>query len=80
MNQLKNQDFTADYDIIKAMTEVLIERDLSLEEFAAMTNLSRRTVTNLYMGKHNPRLTTLCKLAEGMGMDMKIRFVPKNGE
>ncbi len=48
--------------------------DLSLlqEDLAEMTGLTTKTIYLIENGKANPSLTTLCKLFEVLGLEMKI--------
>ena len=59
------------------LSDELIKNNLSLDDLSKKVGLSRRTTTNLFMGKDNPRIKTICRLAESLKMEPRISFVPK---
>ena len=74
--QLKDPDFKKEWDdiqpemdVIRAMIDARIEQNLTQKELAAH-------ISKLENGTRNPSLKLLKKLASGLGMQLKIEFVP----
>ena len=66
----------AEYQIKKAMVEARIRRDLTQKQLSELTGIAQADISRLENGSANPSLATLRKLAKGMGMRLKIEFVP----
>ena len=71
------EDLQPEYDIIHAMINA---RNLTQAELAEKIGISLSDIKKLENGTRNPSLNLLKKLAEGMGMNLKIQFVPKSDE
>ena len=81
--QLKNPEFKKEWDdiqpemdVIRAMIDARIEQNLTQKELAARTGIDQADISKLENGTKNPSLKLLKKLAAGMGMQLKIEFVP----
>ena len=82
--QLKNPEFRAEYDkiqpeldVIRALVEARISQNLTQKELAARTGIDQADISKLENGSRNPSLNLLKRLADGMGMVLRIEFVPK---
>ncbi|KWZ79321.1 MULTISPECIES: helix-turn-helix domain-containing protein [Anaerococcus] len=82
--QLKDEEFKEEYkkispelDIIKAMLDARKLQNLTQEELAKKTGIDQADISKLENGTRNPTINLLKRLAEGLGMDLKIEFVPK---
>lgn len=82
--QLKDEEFKEEYkkispelDIIKAMLDARKLQNLTQEELAKKTGINQADISKLENGTRNPTINLLKRLAEGLGMDLKIEFVPK---
>lgn len=64
-------------DIIRAMTDARISQNLTQKELAERTGINQADISKLENGTRNPSLKLLKRLADGMGMDLKIVFTPK---
>ena len=80
--QLKNPEFKKEWDalepeyqIIKAMLDTRKEKDMTQKQLAALTGIPQADISRLENGNANPSLKTLQRLAEGMGMHLKLEFV-----
>lgn len=62
--------------IIRAMIEGREERDLTQKQLAEVTGINQADISRLENGTGNPSLRTLKRLAEGLGMQLKLEFVP----
>lgn len=69
-----------EYDIIKAMINTRTIQNLTQTELAEKTGISLADIKKLENGTRNPALNLLKKLAEGIGMTLKIEFIPKSNE
>ena len=52
-------------------------QNLTQEELAEKTGIDQADISKLENGTRNPTINLLKRLAEGLGMDLKIEFVPK---
>ena len=66
-----------EYDIIKAMISTRTTQGLTQAELAEKTGIRLTDIKKLENGTRNPSINLLKRLAEGMGMNLKIEFVPK---
>ena len=53
------------------------ERGLTQKELAERTGINQADISKLENGTRNPSLKLLKRLADGMGMDLKLVFTPK---
>ena len=81
--QLKDEQFKKEWDdiqpemdVIRAMIDARIEQNLTQKELAARTGINQADISKLENGTRNPSLKLLKRLAHGMGMQLKIEFVP----
>ena len=81
--QLQNEDFKKEYDaldaefsIIQAMLDARTAAGLTQKDLAARTGIAQADISKLENGNANPSLRTLQRLAAGMGMKLKVEFVP----
>ena len=82
--QLKDEAFRKEWeenqpemDIIRAMADARISQNLTQKELAERTGIHQADIRKLENGTRNPSLKLLKRLADGMGMDLKIVFTPK---
>ena len=62
--------------VANAMMDTQIKYDLTPEQLAERTGLSQKEINDLAFADANPTLSTLKQLASGMGMKLKLEFVP----
>jgi transcriptional regulator with XRE-family HTH domain len=81
---LKDEEFKQEYeaiqpemDIIRALIDVRTKQNLTQKELAERTGVNQADISKLENGTRNPSLKMLKKLADGLGMNLKIEFVPK---
>ncbi len=84
--QLKDENFKKEYDrlepeiaIIQAMIDARRESGMTQKELSKRTGIAQGDISKLENGNANPSLRTLQRLAEGMGMQLKVEFVPVRG-
>uniref|UniRef100_I5AQG9 Putative transcriptional regulator with C-terminal CBS domains n=1 Tax=Eubacterium cellulosolvens (strain ATCC 43171 / JCM 9499 / 6) TaxID=633697 RepID=I5AQG9_EUBC6 len=82
--QLKNDEFRREYeaiqpemDVIRAIVDARTSQNLTQKELAERTGINQADISKLENGTRNPSVNLLKRLAEGMGMTLKIEFVPK---
>lgn len=83
--QMQNPEFKAEYekiqpeiDVIRAIVDARISQNLTQRELSERTGINQADISKLENGTRNPSLNLLKRLAEGMGMVLKIEFVPKS--
>ena len=64
-------------DIIRAMADARIAQNLTQKELAERTGINQADISKLENGTRNPSLKLLKRLADGMDMDLKLVFTPK---
>ncbi len=81
--QLRDEDFKKEWDaiepefaIIQAMIDARKSVGMTQKELAERTGIAQGDISKLETGSANPSLKTLQRLAEGMGMRLKLEFVP----
>ncbi len=57
--------------------EARTAKGLTQEQLAQVTGINQANISRLENGTANPSLRTLKRLAEGMGMELKLEFVPR---
>lgn len=81
--KMKDPVFKAEYDalepefsIIQAMIDARKASGLTQKQLAEKTGIAQADISKLENGSANPSLRTLRRLAAGMGMQIKLEFVP----
>ena len=81
--QLRDPEFKAEWDaleperqIVRAMLMGRERADLTQQQLAEATGIAQADISRLENGTANPSLRTLKRLASGMGMRLKVDFVP----
>ena len=80
--QLKDSEFRAEWEaleperqIIRAIIEGREEKHMTQKQLAEATGIAQADISRLESGTANPSLSTLKRLAAGMGMALKVEFV-----
>ena len=81
--RLKDENFKKEYEqiqpemeIIKTLVAARKEQNMTQSDLAKVTGINQADISKLENGNRNPSLNMLKKLAEGLGMQLKIEFVP----
>lgn len=81
--QLRDPEFKAEWDaleperqIVRAMLEGRERAALTQQELAELTGITQADISRLENGTANPSLRTLKRLASGMGMQLRLEFIP----
>ena len=81
--QLQDPEFRREYEalqperaVIQAMIDARKTSGLTQKELAERTGIAQGDISKLENGNANPSIRTLQRLASGMGMTLKVEFVP----
>jgi len=81
--RLKDEKFKKEYELIQPEMEIIKtlvaarkEQNMTQSDLAKVTGINQADISKLENGNRNPSLNMLKKLAEGLGMQLKIEFVP----
>ena len=82
--QMENPEFVKEYEsiqpemeVIRAIIEARTSQNITQKELAERTGINQADISKLENGTRNPSVNLLKRLADGMGMVLKIEFVPK---
>jgi DNA-binding XRE family transcriptional regulator len=81
--QLQDPEFKREYDsldaeyqVINAMIHARKASKITQKQLSEKTGIAQSDISKIENGNANPSLKTLERIASGMGMKMKIEFVP----
>lgn len=81
--QMKDPEFKAEWDrlepefaIVEAIYEARMKKQLSQKQLSELTGIAQADISRMENGNANPSIKTLQRLAEGLGMKLKLEFVP----
>ncbi len=82
--RLTDPAFRAEWDaleperqIMKAIIDGREEKALTQKQLAEVTGITQADISRLENGTGNPSIRTLKRLAAGLGMTLKVEFVPQ---
>ena len=82
--QMKDSNFKKEYenlqpefDVIRALIDARKSVNITQQELAKKTGISQADISKIENGTRNPSLNMLKRLADGMGMRLRLAFVPK---
>lgn len=82
--QMQDAEFVKEYeaiqpelDVIRAIVDARTSQNMTQKELAERTGINQADISKLENGTRNPSVNLLKRLAEGLGMALKIEFVPK---
>ena len=80
--QLKDTEFRKEYEalqperaVIQAMIDARKNSGLTQKELSERTGIAQGDISKLENGNANPSIRTLQRLANGMGMTLKVEFL-----
>ena len=83
-DSLKDPEFKKEWgkiqpelNIMRAMVDARTSQNLTQKELAERTGINQADISRLENGTRNPSLNLLKRLADGLGMQLKIEFIPK---
>ena len=72
------EDIQPEMDVIRAIVDARTAQNLTQKELSKRTGINQADISKLDNGTRNPTVSLLKRLAEGMGMELRIQFIPKN--
>ncbi len=66
-----------EYDIIQAMINARKSQHMTQKELSERTGITQADISRIENGTRNPSLEMVKRLARGMGMVVKLEFVPE---
>lgn len=82
--QLEDAEFREEYDnmspefdIIRAMVKARKENNITQKELSERTGITQADISRIENGTRNPSLNMIKRLAKGMGMRLKLEFIPE---
>ena len=83
--QLKDDDFKKEWNniqpelqIIDTLIEARKAKKITQKQLSELTGITQGDISKLENGSANPSIKTLQRLANALGMMLKIEFVPVN--
>jgi len=81
--QLKNPEFkieydalSAEYQLINAILDARKAANITQKQLAEKTGIAQSDISKIENGNANPSLKTIERIASGMGMTVRVEFVP----
>ena len=81
---MQDEEFKKEYEalqpemeITRALMNARIKANMTQSELSAKSGISQADISRLERGLRNPSLSLLKRLAEAMGTELKIQFIPK---
>lgn len=66
-----------EYDIIQAMIDARKSQKMTQKELSERTGITQADISRIENGTRNPSLEMVKRLARGMGMVLKLEFIPE---
>jgi len=69
-----------EYDIIQALIDARNSLNITQKELSERTGITQADISRIENGTRNPSLNLVKRLAKGLGMQLKIEFIPMQSE
>lgn len=66
-----------EFDIIQAMIDARKSLNITQKELSERTGITQGDISRIENGTRNPSLEMLKRLAKGMGMRLRLEFIPE---
>ena len=66
----------AEYDIIQSLIDARTSQNITQKDLSLKTGIPQADISRIENGTRNPSLNTLKKLAQGLGMQLRLEFIP----
>ena len=66
-----------EYDIIQAMIDVRKKKNITQKQLSERTGITQADISRIENGTRNPSLEMIKRLAKGLGMVLKLEFLPE---
>jgi len=67
-----------EYDIIQAMIDARNMEGLTQKELSERTGITQADISRIENGTRNPSLSMVKRLANGLGMRLRLEFIPES--
>lgn len=67
-----------EFEVMKVLMDARNAMNMTQKELARRSGVKQSNISRIEKGNSSPNITTLKKLAEGLGLRLQIKFVPKN--
>ena len=64
-----------EYDIIQAMIDARNSQHITQKELATRTGITQADISRIENGTRNPSLAMVKRIAEGLGMQLRLEFI-----
>jgi ribosome-binding protein aMBF1 (putative translation factor) len=65
-----------EYDLIQAMIDARVNQNITQKELSARTGITQADISRIENGTRNPSLEMIKRIATGLGMQLKLEFIP----
>ena len=65
-----------EYDIIQALIDARKSQNMTQKDLSVATGITQADISRIENGTRNPSLEMVKRLAAGMGMRLKLEFIP----
>ena len=69
-----------EYDLIQTMIDARINQGITQKELSKSTGITQADISRIENGTRNPSLAMVKRLADGLGMKLKLEFVSKDSK
>ena len=83
--QMKDESFKKEYEalepeyeIISSLIDARKSCNVTQKQLSETTGIAQSDISKIENGSGNPTLKILKRLADGLGMNLKVEFIPKN--
>lgn len=66
----------AEYDIIQSLIDARTSQNITQKDLSLKTGIPQADISRIENSTRNPNLNTLKKLAQGLGMQLRLEFIP----
>lgn len=65
-----------EYDLIQAMIDARLSQNMTQKDLSDATGITQADISRIENGTRNPSLAMLKRIAAGLGMQLRLEFVP----
>ena len=73
--QEEYESLAPEYDLIQAMIDARVSQNITQKELSARTGITQADISRIENGTRNPSLAMVKRIAEGLGMQLRLEFV-----
>lgn len=64
-----------EYDLIQAMIDARVSQKITQKELSELTGITQADISRIENGTRNPSLAMVKRIANGLGMQLRLEFV-----